>query len=167
MAEMMTLVPFLSEWAEQGTPLDLHAIYLRPSAPNDHRLTLTSGLPVRRHSEWVSARKGFKYVCLASRSDLEKAAKSLHANGYNPADYAGCFMRDARGGFDVARYLREASVSHEAYVAHVQRQVDKFGMEAVLELRRSADPNWTMPEGIVPPTTVPALPKKSGKSDKA
>jgi uncharacterized protein YbjQ (UPF0145 family) len=139
----MKLVPFLDSWTGSESKLDIKAIYRRPG----EGVSLTGGLPVRRHSQWSA--KGLRYVCLASVKDVNEAAKSLRESGHVPTDFQASFTRE--GGFDVDQYVRESRKDDETRLADLRAKVDKYGADAVVEMMRITDPTFELPAELLKP----------------
>jgi hypothetical protein len=149
----MELVPFCSELTESGSKLDIRAIYRRPATAACPGVTLTSPLPLRRHSDQV--KKGFEYVTVATLGELGEIANLLRAKGHDPLAMRSGY--DRNGNFDVPKYLALAKETDAAQLVELQAKVDKYGAEMVTDMMRMSHPHFEMPAAIV--TTKP----KAGK----
>jgi hypothetical protein len=147
------LVPFFDDWTGSETGLDLHAYYRRPGPG----VNLTTAIPVRRHRDYAA--RGWSYVSLASAADINLAAAFLRARGIDPRSFAGSYRTDLGGAFDVALYAREAVAKEAEELVKLRAQIKKFGVEAVLELKRSDDPTYELPPEALEPATPAKKPQ--------
>lgn len=162
-------IPIDNGWIIPGTKLDLKAIYRRPrrligeydeviqARGEDGRplYDLVGPLPMRRHSDWIA--KGFEYVTVVvnPRREEEKGAwaavaGSLRAKDLNPADY---LQHPQFGTWNPKLYLATAEHADAAKFSELRALVYEMGSEAVLKVRRSMDPSFTLPETLqhIPP----------------
>jgi uncharacterized protein YbjQ (UPF0145 family) len=149
----VVLTPFNPDWADQGTKLDLKAIYRRPEAG----INLTGPLPVRRHNDW--SKKGLKFVSLASGEECAQVTGWLRAQGVDTAE-----LRKSYGGppsmpFLTDLYIKEQRANDADALKELQAKVDKFGADAVVEMMRMSDSGFVLPASIA----VPVEAKKAGK----
>jgi hypothetical protein len=166
-ARVFKCVPIENSWTIQGTKLDLKAIYRRPRrrvgeydeiipehGPDGLPLyDLTGPLPLRRHADWIA--KGFEYVTVVAspRNDdgaWPAIAASLRAKNLNPADY---LQHPHFGTWNPKLYLATADQVEASKVSELQALVEQLGSEAVLAVRRSMDPSFTLPAKLqhIPP----------------
>lgn len=154
-------VPFDEAWIASDK-IDVHAIYRRPilddlgeQARDAHGVPqwdLTGGLPVRRHFDW--RRKGFEYVTLADGESLSKVAPLLRKRGYNAADYI--MLRNRVVGatpWNPQLYLASQATVDRAQHDELVTLVQKFGSDAVLEIKRATEPHFQLPAHLrdIPP----------------
>lgn len=152
-------VPFDPTWGVAGTKLDLKAMYRRPRRSlgeydevihekGDDGLPkwdLCGPLPLRRHSDWMA--KGFEYVTVIAAPGVEgsgwsSVAGSLRARGLEPRDY---LQHPNFGTWNPKLYLDSADKIDHERTDSLRAIVEKLGSEAVLEVRRSTDPAFTLP----------------------
>lgn len=93
----MQLVPFNPSWADSGSKLDLRGIYQRGE--------LLAPLPIRRHND--HERKGFRYITLASVSDVNETIGYIKSCGINLGLLQESYDRNAAGMFKMADYAAE------------------------------------------------------------
>lgn len=157
-AKVFKAVPFNPKWIDHEK-IDIHAIYRRPVL--DHRgrqkfvdgiaqWDYTGGLPVRRHHDY--AKKGFEYVTLASGADMTKeVVAALRADGHNPRDF---IMDDINmSPWDPELYLATIGQVEAEKADALTTMVEQFGSDAVLMIKRSDNPRYTLPEHLmgIPP----------------
>ena len=123
----LACVPFQAQFTGD-TKLDLRAIYKRPNGD------LTSGMPMRRHSQW--AQNGLEYVTLADADSLQIAAPFLRASGLNPQDYVCGVDGDGRPTpWNVAKYLEGAAADKVSADQELKALVDKYGADVVESIK--------------------------------
>lgn len=147
-------VPFDPEWAQSGCP-DVKAIYRRPrrdkwfrperQADGTPAWDLTGPLPLRRHADWAA--KGFEYVTLADRGDLMDGGvlKSLRARGLDPRTFLN---GPGQRVWEADLYLQEAAERAQQDLVDLEALVKEFGSDAVLKIKRQADPAFELPEPL-------------------
>lgn len=150
----MHLVPFDEKWAGSETKLDLKGIYARVGDPT----TLTTPLPLRRHLDW--ARKGLVFVCLSELDELGVVAPSLREKGLDPLQMRDCF--GPKGAFNVQAYLAEVRADRSEQVAQLREKVQRFGVEAVVEMMRLSDPTFELPAELLQASSAPAASEDAG-----
>lgn len=163
---MLKLVPFNEAWVSHDK-LDVHAIYRRPQREEDEYgeivqkrgphgeplWDLTSPLPVRQHNRWRA--KGYEYVTLANAPGIEAggglkyvrdAARAGTLIGGSPQDYA----QDPRTGgpWNLRKYLEGQAATDAAANDELRAMVEKYGVEAVEQIKRAADPAFRVPDAL-------------------
>lgn len=153
MNKVFKAIPFNAAWITHDK-IDIRAIYRRPVRDARGRQVvkdgipqwdLTGGLPVRRHQDWI--RKGYEYVTLASGADVTReVADDLRAKGYNPRD----FIMDEfeMSPWNPELYLATAGVVEQQAADALTEMVERFGSDAVLAIKRSENPLFTLPEHL-------------------
>lgn len=110
-------VPYNPAWADNGTKLDLKAIYRRPNGD-------LATLPMRRHHQWEA--KGFQYVTLADHDSLV-AARPANARQY----VVGLDGDGRETPWDAQRYLAERREQQAAEDVELAALVEAHGAETV------------------------------------
>jgi hypothetical protein len=152
-------VPINPSWTVAGTKLDLKAIYRRPSrhvgeydeiiqARSKDGLPLydlTGPLPMRRHSDWIA--KGYEYVTVVASPHADdgcwpQVAAWLRHNDLTPSEF---LQHPVFGTWNPKLYLDTAVHIDRARVDALRALVEKLGSQAVLDVKRSTDPSFTLP----------------------
>lgn len=148
---MLKCVPLDPDWTGSETKLDLKAIYRRRKQDNWGKPVLdaqgleqwdtTGPLPLRRHNAWE--RKGFQYVTLADYASLEAVSAYL-------PDWRS-FIQDprTRSPFSFEKYQAGAMQRQIDALAGLRALVEKYGLEAVTDMKRADAPGWQMPSALV------------------
>jgi hypothetical protein len=153
---MLRLVPFNMSWVTNDR-IDVHAIYQRPRYKQDeygdwHReydangmptWDLTSPLPVKSHNKWVQ--KGFRYVTLANRDSLVRAAETGTLQGGSFRDYD---QSQAGGPWNYRKFKESQQDTDSAELEKLRVEVAKYGAEAVESIRQSTDPEFRLPDSL-------------------
>ena len=137
-------VPLNPAWVGD-TKLDIRAIYKRANGD------LTSGLPLRRHHNWVA--KGLEYVTLADPDSLSKAAKFLKAEGHDVNSFVMAI--DGNGDptpWDVAKYVAEHGAAKAQADADLKALIAEYGWETVEKIKGVKVPEHL--RGMVPMTAT-------------
>jgi len=160
---MLKCVPFVEGWTGGETRLDLKAVYARRKQDNwgnpildaegKEQWDTTGPLPMRRHNAW--AKKGWKYITLADYDSLEAVKDAL-----GPDWMSYIQDRRTRSPFNVTLWQQGLAKEQADELADLKILVEKFGEEAVTEIRQKDDPNWRMPAGVVPAKRGPGRPPK-------
>lgn len=168
-------IPLDVSWTIPGTKHDLKAIYRRasrrvgeydeivPEVGQDGLpvYDIIGPLPLRRHSDWSA--KGYEYVTVVAAPGVEGSgwpvvAGHLRAKGLNPQDY---LQHPVHGTWNPKLYLDTAGKIDRAKHSELMALVYKLGSQAVLDVRRSTDPSFTLPPalmGIAAGTPLPSAP---------
>lgn len=172
---MLKCIPLDPAWTGSETKLDLKAIYRRrkqnnwgtPELDADGReqWDTTGPLPLRRHNAWV--RKGYVYVTLADYDSLEKAAPYLVER--DPSLNWRSYIQDlkTRSPFNPELYLQGLNEQLAGELAELRAMVAKYGVDAVTEIKRTTDPSWQMPAGVVEAEPVKRGPGRPRKDEAA
>jgi hypothetical protein len=120
---------------------------------------------VRQHTKWDA--KGFEYVTLASRDSLRIAARfgTLPA-GTTVADFD---QHQTGGPWSFRKYLEGQESMAQDAISDLRSDVEEFGSETVLKLRRRTDKDFKLPKGLegIPPkaeaAAEPVVADKRGK----
>ena len=157
----LKLVPFNATWIDHDK-IDVHAVYRRPRFFEDkygeHQREYVDGvptwdvtgpLPVRQHTKWSA--KGFEYITLSDRNSLLIAARfgTLPA-GSTIAEFD---QHQTGGPWNFRKYQEGQELAIVAAVDELKSDVDEFGSDAVLKIRRRNDPDFQLPadlQGIKP-----------------
>jgi hypothetical protein len=172
----LKLVPFNAVWIDHDK-IDIHAIYRRPVFAEDKygelqrvikdgfpAWDLTGPLPVRGHTKWSA--KGFQYVTLATRDSLRIAARfGTLPEGTTLATYD---QHHTGGPWNYRLYFESQEALQGEILDELRADVEEFGSDTVLRLRRRTDPAFVLPpaleniqaRGIEPP---PAVAEAKGK----
>lgn len=143
-------VPFLGVFYSDQK-LDLKAIYKRPRRDGHYNYVRgangriqwdeTGPLPLRRHADWTA--KGFEYITLADAESLRAASRALLENGYQPREFVCDPRTDSPWNHEA--YQRYVGQDDSAELAELRHQIDQFGLEAVVAIRKAADPSFALP----------------------
>jgi len=177
----LRLVPFNQMWVTHHK-LDLKGIYRRPRfTANDMdeivqvfedgvpQWDIVGPLPIKQHNKFLA--KGFEFITLADRTSLNTAAKF----GTLPAGTsARDFDQHQTGGPWYYKLYAQGQVTMDTAAAQQLRaDVERFGADAVEELRRRDNPNFRLPPdlrslGRPAPVAgeIPELPKRRGRPRK-
>lgn len=160
----LRLVPFNSTWI-QHDKIDVHAIYRRPRWIKDEYdedkrqfdanglalWDITGPLPVRRHNDWT--KKGYEYVTLANRDALLVAARfGTLPEGTSVRDFD---QHQTGGPWNYRKYIEGRTDIDSAALRQLAADVDKYGSDIVMEIRRGGDEKFELPkhlQGIAHPT---------------
>ncbi len=173
---MLKLVPFNSKWINHEK-IDVHAIYRRPRYkedeygekyreldPKTHLPTwdVTGHLPVKAHNVWLN--KGYQYITLHSRNDLQVAAMHgtlLDAEGNATADWRQYDQHQTGGPWNYKKYMDGQTATNTLDADQLEADVNRFGSDAVEAIRRSTDKAFALPDylkgraaGWTPPAKV-------------
>lgn len=153
---MLKLVPFNPVWITHDK-CDLHGIYRRPRYVRDeydeeHReydanglptWDITGALPIKQHSKWEA--KGFEFITLASRTDLEQAARTGTLREGSVREYA----QNAQGGpWHYKKYIDGAQVIADESAKRLKDLVLRLGPEAAEQAMRVSDPTYVLPAAL-------------------
>lgn len=148
-------VPFDPEWAKGGECPDIKAMYRRPArdkylrplrAPDGTpRWDVIGPLPIQRHADFAA--KGYVYITLASEGDLmnHRVIKSLRARGLDPQSFRN---GPGRRVWDPEVYQADAAQQDAQDYADLEALVKEFGSDAVVKIKRQADPTFELPEAL-------------------
>lgn len=153
---MLKLVPFNPVWITHDK-CDLHGIYRRPRYVRDEydeeyreydadglpTWDITGALPIKQHSKWTA--KGFEFLTLASRSDLETAARTGTLQGGSIRDYA----QNAQGGpWHYKKYIDGALVQANDAAKRLKDLVLRLGPDEAEQAMRVSDPEYVLPAAL-------------------
>lgn len=163
------LVPFDPAWADINTCPDVHAIYRRRRNDRWGRPVLDAEgreqwdyitYPLRQHQ--AAMLKGMHYVTLASNADLAdaKVIQSLLARNLSPQMYLN---GPGRRVWDAELFLIAEAVQADEDLVALKADIEQFGAEAVVAIRRRTDPTFVLPESLKPKGSGGPAPKGAPK----
>lgn len=151
-------VPLLKGMFGAENSLDLKAVYRRRKQTNwgepildeqgREQWDLCPGLPLRRHMDYLG--RGYQYITLADEQSLIDAKHVLAANNLDWREFANQEPR-SRSPFNPDLYVAEAKASVDKTESELQAMVDQYGYDAVLAIKRQADPGFQMPASVKKP----------------
>lgn len=164
---MLKTIPFNPGWANQ-TKEDFHAMYLRRKQDNwgapifdEHGMEQWDAvcLPMRRHDD--HEKKGFKYLTVAITSDDARWPKVAgwirDQTGEDPFSYIQ--DRRSRSTFSVDVWASGQIAQQQDQLAQLKALVEKYGVDAVLDMKRMENPAYELPAALLATAGQAAEPK--------